>query len=69
MICQKTKSTRQDDYKHSLTFRVRRYTYLQSYIRVCCHSNETHAPIANPSNSAHRGYPQPFPQVTSGIVQ
>jgi len=30
------------NYKHSLTFRVRR----------CCHSNETRAPIANPPNSA-----------------
>ena len=31
---------------HSLTFRIR---------RVCCHSNETHAPIANPPNSAQLG--------------
>jgi len=30
------------EYEHSLTFRVRR----------CCYSNETRAPIANPSNSA-----------------
>ena len=29
------------EYKHSLTFRVRR----------CCHSNETRAPIANPPNT------------------
>jgi len=32
-------------YKHSLTIRYRR----------CCHSNETHAPIANPPNSAQLG--------------
>jgi len=32
----------ESEYKHSLTFSV----------RLCCHSNETRAPIANPSNSA-----------------
>jgi len=37
---------------------------------LCCHSNETRAPIANPSNSAQLGgTPLPFPQVTSGSVQ
>jgi len=30
------------EYKHSLTFRS----------RVCCHSNEIRAPIANPPNNA-----------------
>jgi len=34
-----------------------RYTHLEciklwTYIRVCCHSNEIHAPIANPHNIA-----------------
>jgi len=33
---------------------------------LCCHSNETRAPIANPFNTAH---PQPYPRVTSGSVQ
>ena len=47
----------QSEFKHSLTFRVRRCTHSQCirlyvYIRVCCRSNETRAPIANPPNSA-----------------
>jgi len=33
----------QSEYKHSLTFCIRRYAVI---------SNETHAPIANPPNSA-----------------
>jgi len=37
----------QSEYKHPLTFRV----------RVCCHSNETCASIANPPNSAQLGAP------------
>jgi len=45
---------------HSLIFCVQRYMHLQcirlyAYIRVCCHSNETCASIANPPNSAQLG--------------
>jgi len=29
---------------------------------LCCHSNETSAPIANPPNSAQQKGPLPFPQ-------
>jgi len=39
---------------------------------LCCHSNETRAPIANPPNSAQLEETPtiiPFPQVTSGSVQ
>jgi len=40
------------EYKHSLTLLV----------RVCCHSNETRAPIANQPNSAQlEGTPTIFP--------
>jgi len=38
---------------------------------LCCHSNETCAPIANSSNDAQLGghpYPLPFFKVTSGYV-
>jgi len=40
--------------KYSLTFRIRRYTYLQcirlqAYMRVCCHSNETRALEGTPT--------------------
>jgi len=44
----------QSEYKHSLTFRVRRYMHLQyiRHVHMCCHSNETCAPTANPPNSA-----------------
>jgi len=45
------------EYKHSLTFRVRR----------CCHSNETRAPIANPPNSAQlKGTPYHSPKLHPG---
>jgi len=36
---------------------------------LCCHSNATHAPIANPPNSAQLGGIPTTPQVTSGSVQ
>jgi len=35
---------------------------------LCCHSNETRAPIANPPNSEQLGAPLLFLQVTSGSV-
>jgi len=35
----------------------------------CCHNNATHAPIANPPNSAQLGASLPLRQVTSGSVQ
>ena len=42
----------------SLTFRIR---------GVCCHSNETHAPIANPPNSAQlRGTPYRYSELHTG---
>ena len=46
----------QNEYKHSLTFCIRCYMHLQcisiqAYVRVCCHSNETHAPIAHLPNT------------------
>jgi len=45
------KNQAQSEYKHSLTFRIR--TMLSQ-----AHSNETHAPIANPPNNAQlRGIP------------
>jgi len=31
---------------------VNKDKYTQAYIRVCCHSNETYAPIASLPNSA-----------------
>jgi len=34
---------------------------------LCCHSNETRAPIANPPNSAQLRAPVPFLQDTSGF--
>jgi len=37
---------------------------------LCCHSNETRAPIANlPNSSQNRGHPLLLSQVTSGSVQ
>ena len=36
---------------------------------LCCHSNETRAPIANPSNSAQLEGTHTIPQLTSGSVQ
>ena len=36
---------------------------------LCCHSNETRAPIANPPNSAQLEGTPTIPQVTSGSVQ
>jgi len=37
---------------------------------LCCHSNETRAPIVNPPNSAQlEGTPYHFPQLTAGSVQ
>jgi len=38
---------------------------------LCCHSNETHAPIANPPNSAQLDGTSyiPLPQVTPWSVQ
>jgi len=52
----------QSEYKHSLTFRVRRYVVIAT--------NKTRASIANPPNSAQlEGTPVPFAQVTSGSVQ
>jgi len=36
---------------------------------LCCHSNETRAPIANQPNSAQLDATLSFPQVTSGFVQ
>jgi len=36
---------------------------------LCCHSNETRAPIANPPNNAQlQGAPYYSPQVSSGFV-
>jgi len=61
---------------YSLTFRVRRYAInachvhrLPIHAALCCHGNETRAPIANSPNSAQLGAPLPFSQVTSGSVQ
>jgi len=59
----------QGEYKHSLTFHLWRYTHLQykrlqAYIRVCFHSSETSAPIANPPNSAQlKGTPYHSPKL------
>jgi len=37
---------------------------------LCCHSNETHAPIANPPNNAQlEGTPYHIPQILSESVQ
>jgi len=36
---------------------------------LCCHSNETRAPIANPPNSAQLEGTLYHPQVTPGSVQ
>jgi len=36
---------------------------------LCYHSNETHASITNPSNSAQLGEPHTIPQLTSGSMQ
>jgi len=36
---------------------------------LCCHSNETRAPVANPPNSAQLGGIPIIPHVTSGSVQ
>jgi len=36
---------------------------------LCCHSNETRAPIAIPPNSAQPEGTHTIPQVTSGSVQ
>ena len=33
---------------------------------LCCHSNETGAPIANPPSSTTRGHPLPFPKLHPG---
>ena len=33
---------------------------------LCCHSNETRAPIANPPNSAQLDDPLPFPKLHLG---
>jgi len=39
-----------------------------SHSALCCHSNETRAPIANPPNSAQlKGTPYHSPQVTLGL--
>jgi len=47
----------QTEYKHSLTF----------HVRLCCHSNKTCAPIANPSSSAQiEGIPYNSPKLHSG---
>jgi len=40
-----------------------------SRLVLCCHSNETYAPVANPPNSAQVGGTPTIPQVTSGSVQ
>jgi len=36
--------------------------------RICCHSNETRAPTANPPNTQLGGTPLTFPKVTSGLI-
>jgi len=36
---------------------------------LCCHSNETHAPIAKPTNSAKLEGTPTIPQIISGSVQ
>jgi len=44
-----------------------KYTHM-SHLALCCRSNKTHVPIANPSNSALlQG--TPIPQITSGSMQ
>jgi len=45
------KTAETNDQEHSLTLPIR---------HVCCHSNETRAPIANPSNSAPPTIPQSY---------
>jgi len=40
-----------------------------SHSALCCHSNETHASTANPSDSAQLGEPPTIPQLTSGSMQ
>jgi len=61
---------------YSLTSRVRRYAVNACHVHrlpiraaLCCHSNETRAPIANPPNSAQLGVPPTIPKVTSRSVQ
>jgi len=50
----------QREYKHSLTFRVRRYVVI---------ATKTYALIANPPDSAQPDRTPTIPQVTSGSMQ
>jgi len=57
-LLRKTESAIQRVQASSLTFRIR---------RVCCHSNQTHAPIANlPNNNQLGGTPHHSPKLHPG---
>ena len=55
--------------EHKMLASTRLYS-LYAWFALCCHSNATRTPIANPPNSEQLGgQPLPCPQVTSGSVQ